>query len=182
MRLRAVFSKMGEARFVGHLDVQRTFERAFRRASIPVAFSQGYNPRPRFSLASALMLGAEGENEVLDVHLVEDVEPDDFVARMNDSLPGGLRVTKARRLPDGGKDVQALAAASRYRLTFRGLTQSLIEPATEFVSAKSIMAEKQTKDGTRQVDARKLVIAFRMLGDDQIEILLDISGPTMKPT
>jgi len=182
MRLRSVFSKTGEARYISHLDLQRTFERAFRRAEIPVAFSQGFNPKPRFSLASALMLGANGENEVMDVHLADSIDPEEFVSRMNNVLSEGLRFHKAKMVADSGKDVQALASAARYRVRFRDLTESIIGPATDFVGARSIMVKKKTKDAIRDIDARKLVIAFRMLSDNEIEFLLDISGPTMKPT
>ena len=75
MRLAVVFTKEAPVRFVSHLDLQRLFQRAFRRAKLPLAYSQGFNPHPLVAFATALSVGFTSEGEYLDLTLTEDVSP-----------------------------------------------------------------------------------------------------------
>ena len=75
MRLAVVFTKEAPVRFVSHLDVQRLFQRAFRRAKLPLAYSQGFNPHPLVSFATALSVGMTSRGEYLDVTLAEELSP-----------------------------------------------------------------------------------------------------------
>ncbi len=96
-RLRITFSQQGVLRYVGHLDVVRTWERALRRASIPLAYSEGFNPQPRLFFAAALPLGATGQREIVDVVLAESMAPEAFHARVQPHLPGLRFSRRARR-------------------------------------------------------------------------------------
>jgi radical SAM-linked protein len=182
LNLRAVFSKDQEAKFISHLDLQRTLERALRRARIPVRYSQGYNPKPRFSVASALMLGAAGDNEIMDIHLDRPVEPGQFVDRMNGSLTPGIRFRAARALPEGAKDAASLVKAARYRITFGDRELPLGELVSRFVSSDTVMVQKHTKEGTKTVNARPVVLEMASRSSAEVDVLLDVSVPTVKPS
>ena len=95
MRIIACFTKPDSVRFVSHLDTQRLFQRAFRRAGLPLAYSQGFNPHPLLSFATALSCGYTSDGEYFDVILSEPVEPEAFVTRVNAVLPEGMRIVSA---------------------------------------------------------------------------------------
>ena len=96
MKLRLRFKKEGLARFISHLDLMRTFERAFRRAELPIAFSQGFNPRPKMTFASALSVGISSSSEYLDVEFSEDVSASDVALTLNPALLDGIKVTDVK--------------------------------------------------------------------------------------
>ena len=73
-RLRARFAKRESLKYISHLDLARTWERVFRRAGLPVVYSQGFNPRPRFQIAAALPVGVTGQSELLDIWLSEPLQ------------------------------------------------------------------------------------------------------------
>ena len=91
-RLRIRFSKGEALKYISHLDLARTWERVFRRGGLPVAYSQGFNPRPRFQIAAALPVGVTGRAELLDVWLDRAWSPDDLGAQIKPVLPSGLDV------------------------------------------------------------------------------------------
>jgi radical SAM-linked protein len=97
-RIRLTFSKTAYTRFIGHLDLARALERAVNRARIPVAYSQGFNKRPRMQLADALPLGFTSECEMADLWLREHVEPGDAEHRLKSSLPDGLVLHAVREV------------------------------------------------------------------------------------
>jgi len=182
MRVRVLFAKEGEARYISHLDLCRTFERAFRRGRIPVSYSQGFNPRPRFSLASALMLGAASSGEVMDVHLDSKMDPGDFVDALGSALVPGIRVERARALEPAARDCAAAVAAARYVITFSGITGDVRLMVQRFLQAPSVIVQKQSKGRTRSTDARAVVLEIEAVSGNQVEVLLDLSGPSLKPS
>ncbi|RLC42108.1 MAG: TIGR03960 family B12-binding radical SAM protein [Candidatus Coatesbacteria bacterium] len=103
-RLRFIFSKTDDARYLSHLDTQRAFHLALRRAEIPVAFTEGYNPLPRLTLGHALALGIEGLCEVGEVRLSEPINAIEFMESMDAELPYGINITSARNLGVGAPE------------------------------------------------------------------------------
>jgi radical SAM-linked protein len=81
-RVRLRFAKCGDLRLVSHHDIMRCLERMLRRARIPIALTQGYNPRPKITFALALGLGIEGRSEVVDLELAEPLEPAELLGRL----------------------------------------------------------------------------------------------------
>ena len=96
--VRIRFSKRGKVRFISHRDVARAFERAFRIEQLPLAFTEGFSPRPKVSFGLALSVGHESEAEYLDVELTEPVDTDALPARLTPVLPEGMPATGAVRL------------------------------------------------------------------------------------
>src|SRR2546423_9686288 len=98
--VRMRFSKLGKVRFVSHRVVASAFERAFRIEQLPLAFTQGFSPRPKVSFGLALGVGHESQAEYLDVAMAEDVEADALVPSVSGALPEGIDLTGACELSD----------------------------------------------------------------------------------
>ncbi|HLJ54105.1 MAG TPA: TIGR03936 family radical SAM-associated protein [Chthonomonadaceae bacterium] len=96
------FQKTETVRYLGHLDILRTFERAIRRAALPIAFSAGFNPRERIAFASALSTGVTGAAEPAIIELTEPVPTDQIERRLNEALPPAIRVGDCEEIADSG--------------------------------------------------------------------------------
>ena len=115
VRLR--FTKHGKVRFISHRDVARAFDRAFRIERLPLAFTEGFSPRPKVSFGLALSVGHESRAEYLDVELREPVDPDLLVAPLSAALPEGMEVTGAAALVDRAPALQEAVTTVDFRLT-----------------------------------------------------------------
>src|SRR5215467_10770727 len=100
MKYLITFEKGESARWLGHLDILRTFERAIRRADLPIAFSAGFNPHERIAFANALSVGVTGSEEPATLELTTVVHPQDLVRRLNEKLPPGIQLRSASEIPD----------------------------------------------------------------------------------
>ncbi len=101
-RIRITFGKHGALRFIGHLDLAKTWERVLRRARVPLEYTQGFNPRPRLQFATALPVGVTSESEYLDAWLLARLDgdfPGGWIETLNAASPGGLRVYHLAEAP-----------------------------------------------------------------------------------
>ncbi len=149
--VRVWFSKTGRAKFISHLDLNRTMTRALRRAGLPIWYTEGFNKRPYLTFAAPLSLGYEGLRECMDIRLLEDWPPERIVERLNAAMPEGLAVVAAA--PAVMKP-GALTAA-RYRLTFACSVATL----AAFAAQEVIEAEKFTKKKERKMIDLKPALA-----------------------
>ena len=117
MRLRITFSKGGWLIYSSHLDLMRVWERALRRAGLPLAYSGGYNPRPKLQLARALPLGHAGEEELLDVWLEEPVDLEDVTKMTVPVLPDGMAIKELRQVDPKAPAMQTQVVGTVYRVT-----------------------------------------------------------------
>lgn len=159
-RLRITFSQSGALRYVGHLDMVRTWERGLRRAGAPLAYSGGFNPGPRLFFASGLPLGATGRAEIVDVLLTEAMEPAAFVAQVGPHLPAGLALIGAEEAPLKTPALQGLLRASVWQVdvnsdeppaSFAGKVETLLAQGT-------ISAHKRRKGRHSDYDLRPLIL------------------------
>ena len=139
-RLRLTFSKFGAARYIGHLDLARTLERALNRSQIPVAYSQGFNRRPRLTMAAPLTLGYTSDAELADIWLTETADPADIWRRLMDRMAPGIEVTMMEDVPLAGPSLQQSLKAAEYRTTFLDPVdkQQLIERVDALLSAYTL--------------------------------------------
>ncbi|WP_273381552.1 TIGR03936 family radical SAM-associated protein [Symbiobacterium thermophilum] len=173
MRLRIRLAKLGLARFLSHLDFQRVVERGLRRAELPLAFTQGFNPHPRISYASALATGTSSEGEFIDVDLTEPVEPEAFVSRANAALPADVRLLEARPAPEGGESLMALVNAAEYRLTLQGADEEALRQAVaRFLEAEQVVVTREGPAGSRSVDIRPHVYSLAVEGPGELRALV----------
>jgi radical SAM-linked protein len=162
-RIRIRYAKRGRLRFTSHRDFGRAFERAVRRAGVPVAFSSGFTPHPRISYAGASPTGAASEAEYLEIGLREQQDPAEVRARLDASLPPGLDVLDAVTAAPG-----ALAdrlEASRWHLLLRTVEPADAAAAVRgFLAQESVEVERMTKKGLRTFDCRAAVVAMTVEG------------------
>jgi len=105
-RYRIRYSKDPSIRFIGHLDLLRTWERALRRAQIPMAYSQGFHPHPRINLGAALPLGYSSECELIDLWIENKIETTEIMSRISHSLPPGIELTSVDPIPVSSPSLQ----------------------------------------------------------------------------
>lgn len=159
-RLRIRYAKRGPLRFTSHRDFARAFERAVRRAGLPIAFSQGFTPHPKISYASAAPTGAASEAEYLEVGLSSPVEPGWARAVLDAALSPGLDVLDVRVAATGGGLADRLTA-SRWLIELPGVATGRLAAAVDaFLAADEVMVERMTKQGRRRFDARGAVVAL----------------------
>jgi len=167
MKIRFQFERGEELKYIGHLDVMRLFERAFKRAEIPVTHSRGFNPRPHIVFAQPMPLGLSSTGEFADAELDEDYEPGVFIERLNSALPAGIKVNDAKAVKSG-KNIMAIVEAARYRIDFRTMRGLNINDIfSEVLNRKNIIVLKKTKSGEKEFDIRPLI--FELTGETDKE-------------
>jgi radical SAM-linked protein len=175
-RYRATFAKGEEVKYLSHLDLTRALPRAFRRAKITLGYSQGFHPMPLIQYGPALGVGTAGENELLDFDSADELQEDDFLDRINASLPGGFRFKRLERLRAGApaliKEVnraeysvaldapQIARAVERIRAEradFVEMEECEIHNrlAGDFMGRDSWVIERARKDKRQKVDVRR---------------------------
>src|SRR3954451_813020 len=134
-RLRLRYAKRGRARFTSHRDFSRAFERALRRAQVPMAYSSGFSPHPRISYANAAPTGAASEAEFVEIGLSAERDPEQVRAALDGALPTGLDVVAAAVAP--GDTLADLLTGSLWQIGVVG-----IEPAVAHRAADSFLARE----------------------------------------
>lgn len=140
---RLVFAKEGRARYISHLDLMRTMQRAIKRSRIPIWYTQGFNPHAYLMFPLALPLGTDSRVEILDIALTEDLALDDVVSQLNASMPEGLYFLSAVRPVMKHTDI----AFAEYEISVVPDidAQTAYERFTEFISQEVIETEKKSK-------------------------------------
>lgn len=155
-RIRLRYTKRGRLRFTSHRDFQRAFERALRRAEVPMAYSAGFTPHPKVSYANAAPTGTGSEAEYLEIQLAAHRDPETLRALLDESLPDGLDVTDAVEARTSGLADRLQASVWEIRLD--GVEPQTAERAVEaFLAADEVQVERRTKNGIRTFDARAAV-------------------------
>jgi len=159
--LRTKYTKVGYLKYLSHLDMVRLFTRTFSKAGIPIKFSDGYNPHPKFSIGNPLPLGTESLAEYMDVELLESIEPEEFAKRINDALPEGIKITSCWEI-EKGASLTSLIAWSHYEIRF--VTNNADE-ASEFEDIldrwdklTQVFITKKKKKGKIKVDRQLDII------------------------
>ncbi len=150
MIMRAKYTKVGMMKYISHLDLVRLFERAFRRAEIPMAFTQGFNPHPMVSFASPLSIGISSEAEYFDLVLASSMEEKEFFVRMNNTLPSEIQIKAAKFYP-ANKLTSLMKESTLLSYRIEGHSDALLRSETleeslkTFLSQKEILIEKTIK-------------------------------------
>jgi len=161
MKLIAAYQKGSEVSLISHLDIQRTLQRAFRRAGLPLLYSNGFNPHPQFSFATAAATGMSSDCEWFEVQLSEPIAPEEFVSRANAVMPVGMSVSGAFVPPEGFGSLSAKLRAAEYlvKLSFDDAVQEeKLRTTLEAMLAGEIVINKRTKGGVRPVDMRPYIL------------------------
>ncbi|OEV12109.1 TIGR03936 family radical SAM-associated protein [Streptomyces nanshensis] len=158
-RVRLRYTKRGRLRFTSHRDFQRAFERALRRAEVPMAYSAGFTPHPKVSYANAAPTGTGSEAEYLEIGLVERRDVQELRSRLDESMPPGLDIVEA--VEASTPDFTDRLEASAWELRLDGVAEAEAERAVRaFLAAESVEVERRTKKGLRTFDARSAVASL----------------------
>jgi radical SAM-linked protein len=162
-RIRIRYAKRGPLRFTSHRDFARAFERALRRATVPMAYSQGFTPHPKISYASAAPTGVASEAEYVEIGLQARVEPDELARALDAALSPGLDVLDAVEAVGPGSLADRIDA-SHWRIELPGVEPEALRPAVAaFGAASEVLVERMTKQGRRTFDARGAVVRIAVL-------------------
>ncbi len=180
MRIRITFAKQGALRYTGHLDLHKLWERAARRAELPLAYSQGFHPQPKINMAAALPLGFFSRCEIMDIKLEQEFPLSDLATRLNETLPSGLQVVGVEEVDERAPALQTQVAAAEYEVT---LTEpvagsELKRKVDSIIESESIPRERRGKT----YDLRPLIEALELLCNDKILMRLTArEGATGRP-
>jgi radical SAM-linked protein len=158
-RLRLRYAKRGRLRFTSHRDFQRAFERALRRADVPMAYSAGFSPHPKISYAGAAPTGVASEAEYLEIAVTERLEPQWLAGVLDSSLAAGLDVLEVVEAATG--DFAERLQASVWEIVLDGVEETAAAAAAAaFLEAGEVTVERLTKNGVRSFDCRSAVLAL----------------------
>ena len=164
MRIIASFYKHEQVMFVSHLDMQRLFQRAFRRADLPLAYSNGFNPHPLLSFATALSVGYTSDCEYFDVMLSEYVSPAEFKRRVNAVLPQGVHIVDAVDAGEFKASLTPLMRSAEYDIELEFAEsvprEAFYAAVDEILNGGEIIVSKKTKGGIKDVDIRPMLLGL----------------------
>ncbi len=155
-RIRVWFTKGERVQYISHLDVLRFWERAIRRAGLPLTYSQGFTPHPKLAFASPLPLGFTAEREVMDVTLDDRVPVEEFMARLAVEATGDLAVIAAKEVAVSSPPPQAAMLWADYRVTLAGIEPAEADRAIEsFMQLGSLPWREERGERVREYDLRQ---------------------------
>lgn len=192
MKARIKFRKYSVLKFIGHLDVMRYFQKAMRRADIPIAFTGGYSPHMIMSFAQPLGVGVTSDGEYLDIELTEKISSENAVAQLNQVMAEGIDIVSFVEIPDekkaSGMTITAAAdyrvfllesaASSDLRLEIPARWQESI-PA--FLGQEQIVVWKKTKKSEKEVDIAPMIYEMRADAESIYLLLATGSEQNLKP-
>lgn len=155
VRVRLRFSKQGGMRFLSHLELLNLFTRAVSRAGVPILFSQGFHPHPRFSFATATSVGVESLAEYMDLFVAPGMGDREIMERLNGVLPRGMRILESVRIDTRAPSLSTLIDATRYRITLPvGWAGRLEELCAAFLQREECVIERRKKGEVQSIDLR----------------------------
>ena len=179
MRIQITFAKLGALRYTGHLDLHKLWERAARRAELPLAYSQGFHPQPKMNIAAALPLGFSSRCEVLDMRLEHDIPLDGLLEKLQGTLPTGIQVTKVENVDERAPTLQTQVVSAEYEVSLADADfGSDVKRKIESVLASdSIIRTRREKE----YDLRRLIEALDLLDGKILMKLAAREGATGRP-
>ena len=186
MRALFEFRKLDRLKFVSHLDLQRFMQMALRRTDIPVAYSQGFNPHPQMSFASALAMGWTSDCEVLELKLADAIAQEEAFRQMSIALPPDLPLRRVRLIEDTMPKRMAIVQMSDYSITVGGEgAEALVAQIPGFMAETSVVALRKTKSGEKPTDIRPWSVLLSSIqtefGYEILARLLLTEPATLKP-
>ncbi|MFQ9287318.1 MAG: TIGR03936 family radical SAM-associated protein [Intestinibacter bartlettii] len=163
--------KKDEMIFISHLDLQRLLQRAFRRAKINLSYSEGFNPHPKMSYGNALALGVESQGEYVDIEIEDDIEVKEFLERINEQLPDGIKFVKGQEIDPKTPSLSSIIVYGEYIFNIDlevPLSKEFVKSRVlNFVKSKEIIITKKNKKGKKvEVDIRPMIRNFDLVSLD----------------
>lgn len=185
--MRIKFTKLGDMKYISHLDVQRLFQRVFRRAEVRLSYSQGFNPHPKMSYGNALALGVESYGEYVDIEIEDDLSPELLAEKINDQLPEGMDFVKCVEIQTGVKSLAGNIEYGNYDFVIENVdhfTRSEIsDKIDKILSLDTLNITKKNKKGKLvEMDIIPMIksLEVKSVEDDKITINSIISTGSIK--
>lgn len=183
-RFRTRYKKDYRARFLSHLDMTRAVIRSVRRAGLPLAYSQGFHPRPKISFGPPLAVGMSGDSEFFDLQLSQGY-PGNIATALAREMPPGLQIVEAKPIFSKARSLSGLLTLATYRV--HGLDEGIlrrIEPRlAEVLSRKQIVVRRATEAKESEVDIRSYIASLQVIGGRVLEMTLRLTERgTARPT
>jgi radical SAM-linked protein len=175
-RYLVTFAKDGAARYLSHLDLQATLEYAMRRAGLPVALSEGFNPRPRYSVVTALSLGYRGMQELLELTLREELPCVDLSARLKAALPADIRIMAVELQPAGAPAPATRLHSATYRIDLPEPVPDLAARIDGLLARESVEIEEERNGKMRVRDIRPLILSLEARDDSAIHLMVSLTN------
>ena len=160
MKARIKFRKNGVMKFIGHLDIMSYFQKAIRRAEIPIAFTSGYSPHMIMSFANPLGVGLTSDGEYFDIELTESIASKEAIRRLNEQMVDGMEIVSFVQIPDDKKSKgMSIVAGADYLSSVKNgsLPEDLAEKLEAFYAQNEICVVKKTKKSEKEVDIRPMI-------------------------
>lgn len=169
-KIQYCFNRSEELRFLSHLDQQRLFQRAFRRAGFNLEYSQGFNPHPKMSFALAMSVGLTSDCEFGEVSISDDLSLEDFLERLNKVLPKGLKVREAFYPAEGSSSLSADIKESQYQIEIESQSEipldNIKKILSDYLALKEILVEKRNKKGKMvEKNIRSFIHSITMINE-----------------
>ncbi len=180
--VRMKFKKTGNIKFISHLDLIRLIERAFRRAEIPLSFTQGYNPHPKISFATALALGISSEGEYMDIAIEELIDLSILKYNVNRQLPNGIEIIQCRYIDSRSPSLMSMIDYGEYIVKCQlqqDIESSRITSAIEsFLNFEEIwdvkIVKKRGQKREKQINIRNYIKNFELIKKDELQFFLKL--------
>jgi len=154
-RMRIRFAKTGAMRYLSHLELITVFTRAVSRGSVPILFSQGFHPHPRFSFATATSVGVESMAEYMDMFVTDGIPAGEVLQRLNAVLPAGLKILEAEQVDLKSPSLSTLIDKTRYRISIAdSISEQLPELCVQFMAHSEFVIQRKKKGEIQSIDLR----------------------------
>ncbi|NCB93761.1 MAG: DUF2344 domain-containing protein [Clostridia bacterium] len=185
MKVRVKFAKEGAMKFIGHLDIMRYFQKAIRRAKLPIAYSEGFSPHMIMSFASPLGVGVSSSGEYFDMELTQSLPSDEMENRLNAAMADEMKVLSIREIPEGKAHAcMSLVAAADYTVCFRKNKEpdpDWKEKLSAFYAQESIVIMRKTKRSEQETDIKPWIYKLEIREEDVFMQLSSGSVHNLKP-
>lgn len=182
MKIRVKFAKRGVLKYIGHLDLMRYFQKAFRRTDINVLYSKGFNPHMIMSFAAPLGVGLESEGEYFDVETADDENVDLMADKLNEQMAEGIEVLKVVKLPENSVNAMASVKAADYELRFDSASPLSQEFLDTYNNSEELIFTKPTKRSEKTFNVKEFIYDLKIVDSNNLFIRTDASSAgNLKP-
>lgn len=189
-KYRLKFSKLGNIKFVGHLDLLNILHRTIKRANIPISYSQGFNPHQKTSFAIPLPLGMESTTEYVDIMLDEEVDTNLIKENLNSKMPVGMEIIEVKKLAENDNSSASSVYIGEYEVLFPTdlieLNDEFMSKLNEYLKQEEILIEriskKKGRNTVKQVDIRPEIFKIEVASTTKLNLRISTgSMRNLKP-
>ena len=178
MKIRVRFSKQGQMKFIGHLDMVRYFQKVMRRANVDICYSEGFSPHQKMSFAAPLSVGVISKGEYFDIEVNSSLSSKEMIKNINAQTVEGVKVVSYKELPEGAKNAMSIVAGADYFVYTDLFTE---EQVNDFYAQDEINILKKTKKSEKIVDIKPMIHEMKFNEDGIFMKVSQGSAANLKP-